>query len=607
MINKITIIAVSEKGKELAERISRHYDEVTISRLAEVEKAFSCSDALIFIGALGICVRSIAPYIQDKHTDPAVVCIDTTGKQVISVLSGHVGGANELTVSLARLLSAEPVITTQSDNIGLWALDTLPEKYDWALEVLPKGNTTPVSDEQRNSWLNQAIALFVDRKPTALLLECSVEGGEYLIETLPSHVDLYQDVASIPVDKYSLVIAVTPWIHAYPALCIQYVPKVLHVGMGCKRDLLVDVQLLKEKILTSLREQYLSEKAICSLDSVDIKADEKALLLLAETWHVPFYTYPATELKGIEVPTPSAVVESNIGIPSVSEAAAIKASGDGLLVLPKQIYHEGDVQFTWAVALDSGKPRQKGQIEIVGAGPGDPELVSVRGKHFLQRADLILYAGSLVPKELTYYAKPGAIVRSSADMNLDEQFALMKSFYDKGKLVVRLHTGDPCLYGAIQEQMNYFDQYGMEYHITPGISAFQAAAAELKSEFTVPEKVQTIILTRGEGRTPVPEKEQLHKLAASQSTMCIYLSASIADKVEQELLQHYAPDTPVAVCYKLTWKEQRIFRGELKDLARIVRENHLTLTTLLVVGEAIGHREGLSRLYADEFKHLFRK
>lgn len=607
MINKITIIAVSEKGKELAERISRHYDEVTISRLAEVEKAFSCSDALIFIGALGICVRSIAPYIQDKHTDPAVVCIDTTGKQVISVLSGHVGGANELTVSLARLLSAEPVITTQSDNVGLWALDTLPEKYDWALEVLPKGNTTPVSDEQRNSWLNQAIALFVDRKPTALLLECPVEGGEYLIETLPSHVDLYQDVASIPVDKYSLVIAVTPWIHAYPALCIQYIPKVLHVGMGCKRDLLVDVQLLKEKILTSLREQHLSEKAICSLDSVDIKADEKALLLLAETWHVPFYTYPATELKEIEVPTPSVVVESNIGIPSVSEAAAIKASGDGLLVLPKQIYHEGDVQFTWAVALDSGEPRQKGHIEIVGAGPGDPELVSVRGKHFLQRADLILYAGSLVPKELTYYAKPGAIVRSSADMNLDEQFALMKSFYDKGKLVVRLHTGDPCLYGAIQEQMNYFDQYGMEYHITPGISAFQAAAAELKSEFTVPEKVQTIILTRGEGRTPVPEKEQLHKLAASQSTMCIYLSASIADKVEQELLQHYAPDTPVAVCYKLTWKEQRIFRGELKDLARIVRENHLTLTTLLVVGEAIGHREGLSRLYADEFKHLFRK
>ena len=220
---------------------------------------------------------------------------------------------------------------------------------------------------------------------------------------------------------------------------------------------------------------------------------------------------------------------------------------------------------------------------------------------------MILYAGSLVPKELTLCAKAGATVRSSADMNLEEQFALMKEFYDKGLFVVRLHTGDPCIYGAIQEQMNYFDQYGMDYHITPGISSFQAAAAALYSQFTIPEKVQTIILTRGEGRTPMPEKEQLHKLAQSQSTMCIFLSAGVVEKVQEELSQHYAPTTPVAACYKLTWKDERIYRGQLKDLAKIVKENHLTLTTLLVVGDAIDNRKGLSRLYADEFKHLFRK
>lgn len=607
MIKRITIIVVSEKGRDLAEKISFHYDDVTISRLPDLKKAFYDSDAIVFIGALGICVRSIAPLIQDKHTDPAIVCIDSTGKQVISVLSGHVGGANELTVTLARLLSAEPVITTQSDNTGLWALDILPERYGWSPVLLHKGESSPVAAEHVNRLMNHAISLFVNQKPTALLVECSAEGCDFLTETKPAHVDLYTDAASIPADKYELIIAVTPWMHTYPALCLQYIPKVLHVGMGCKREMEVDVQLLKNQIFTSLQEHHLSAQAICSLDSVDIKENEKALVLLADSLHIPFNTYSTAELSGINVPNPSAIVESNIGIPSVSEASAIKAAGGGTLILPKQIYHDGDIQFTWAVALDNGTARREGHIEIVGAGPGDPELVSVRGKHFLQQADLILYAGSLVPKELTYYAKPGAVVRSSADMNLEEQFALMKSFYEKGKLVVRLHTGDPCLYGAIQEQMNYFDQYGMDYHITPGISAFQAAAAELKSEFTVPEKVQTIILTRGEGRTPVPEKEQLHKLAASQSTMCIYLSASIADKVEQELLQHYAPETPVAVCYKLTWKEQRIFRGELKNLAQIVRENHLTLTTLLVVGEAIGHREGLSRLYADEFKHLFRK
>lgn len=253
-----------------------------------------------------------------------------------------------------------------------------------------------------------------------------------------------------------------------------------------------------------------------------------------------------------------------------------------------------------------GEALRRGHIEIVGAGPGDPELVSVRGKRFLQKADLILYAGSLVPVELTYYAKAGATVRSSATLDLEEQFALMKSFYDRGLLVVRLHTGDPCIYGAIQEQMAFFDQYKMSYHITPGISSFQAAAAALRSQFTIPEKVQTIILTRGEGRTPMPEKEQLHKLAQSQSTMCIYLSAGVVEQVQAELLQAYPPETPVAACYKLTWKEERIYRGVLKDLAQIVRENNLTLTTLLVVGESIDNRQGLSRLYAHDFKHLFR-
>ena len=219
---------------------------------------------------------------------------------------------------------------------------------------------------------------------------------------------------------------------------------------------------------------------------------------------------------------------------------------------------------------------------------------------------MILYAGSLVPIELTYYAKPGATVRSSASMTLEEQFALMKEFYDRGLFIVRLHTGDPCIYGAIQEQMAFFDRYGMRYRITPGISSFLAAAAALRSQFTIPEKVQSIILTRGEGRTPMPEKEKLHLLARSQSTMCIFLSASIAEEVQRELLECYPPETPVAACYHLTWKDEKIFRGELRNLAAIMKENNLTLTTMIVVGEAIGNREGLSKLYSSHFTHLFR-
>ena len=225
----------------------------------------------------------------------------------------------------------------------------------------------------------------------------------------------------------------------------------------------------------------------------------------------------------------------------------------------------------------------------------------------LEKADLILYAGSLVPKALTECHKPGAVVRSSADMNLEEQCALMKEHYDQGHFIVRLHTGDPCIFGAIQEQMAFFDANHMSYHITPGISSFLAAAAELRSQFTIPERTQTIILTRGEGRTPMPEKEQLHLLARSQSTMCIFLSAAIVDDVQRELLEEYPEDTPVAACYHLTWPDQRIYRGVLKDLAKIVHDNNLTLTTMLVVGEAIDNRAGLSELYNKHFTHLFRQ
>ena len=319
------------------------------------------------------------------------------------------------------------------------------------------------------------------------------------------------------------------------------------------------------------------------------------------------HIYKVGELADIEVPNPSEKVREVTGVYGVAESCALRASGFGRLLIEKQKGGLTDGNnFTFAVALSADNDRSRGHIEIVGAGPGDPELVSVRGKRMLEKADLILYAGSLVPRELTHYAKQGATVRSSADMTLEEQFSLMKEFYDRGLLVVRLHTGDPCIYGAIAEQMAFFDQYGMHYHITPGISSFQAAAAALRSQFTIPEQVQSIILTRGEGRTPMPEKEKLHLLARSQSTMCIYLSAAIVEQVQEELLQAYPPETPVAACYKLTWKEEKIYRGQLKDLAKIVRDNKLTLTTLLVVGEAIDHREGLSRLYSHEFKHLFR-
>lgn len=593
-MSTISIIPISDSSRRLAERILASYPEAKILPFGSFSKeVFHESSSLVFIGAMGICVRSIAPFAEDKHTDPAVVCIDSTGKYVIPVLSGHIGGANDLSKELANLLGAEAIITTQSDNANLWALDTLGKKYDWTL--IAKDS-------------NAAISTFVNGKPTALLLDIRDKGTDYLERTVPSHVSIFYSFEAIPQQDYELLMIVSPQQYDTSIPTITYIPKVLHLGMGCRKDMQGDPTVVYEHIKDVLRDKRLYPEALADVNTIDLKKCEPVLTLLAYgVMECPFHTYTSEELKDIPVPNPSEKVLEVTESPSVSEASAIYAAHGGPLLVEKQKADLGKGnEYTFAVALDRTACR-KGHIEIVGAGPGDPDLISIRGRQMLEKADLILYAGSLVPKELTLCAKAGATVRSSADMNLEEQFALMKEFYDKGLFVVRLHTGDPCIYGAIQEQMNYFDQYGMDYHITPGISSFQAAAAALYSQFTIPEKVQTIILTRGEGRTPMPEKEQLHKLAQSQSTMCIFLSAGVVEKVQEELSRHYAPTTPVAACYKLTWKDERIYRGQLKDLAKIVKENHLTLTTLLVVGDAIDNRKGLSRLYADEFKHLFRK
>ena len=593
-MSTISIIPISDSSRVLAERILASYPEAKILPFGSFSKeVFHESSSLVFIGAMGICVRSIAPFAEDKHTDPAVVCIDSTGKYVIPVLSGHIGGANDLSKELANLLGAEAIITTQSDNANLWALDTLGKKYDWTLIVKDS---------------NAAISTFVNGKPTALLLDIRDKGTDYLERTVPSHVSIFYSFEAITQQDYELLMIVSPQQYDTSIPTITYIPKVLHLGMGCRKDMQGDPTVVYEHIKDVLRDKRLYPEALADVNTIDLKKCEPVLTLLAYgVMECPFHTYTSEELKDIPVPNPSEKVLEVTESPSVSEASAIYAAHGGPLLVEKQKADLGKGnEYTFAVALDRTACR-KGHIEIVGAGPGDPDLISIRGRQMLEKADLILYAGSLVPKELTLCAKAGATVRSSADMNLEEQFALMKEFYDKGLFVVRLHTGDPCIYGAIQEQMNYFDQYGMDYHITPGISSFQAAAAALYSQFTIPEKVQTIILTRGEGRTPMPEKEQLHKLAQSQSTMCIFLSAGVVEKVQEELLRHYAPTTPVAACYKLTWKDERIYRGQLKDLAKIVKENHLTLTTLLVVGDAIDNRKGLSRLYADEFKHLFRK
>lgn len=602
-MSKTVIIASTDKGVALGNRIrtefpksllvsTRAHEQATsIESIALfLENNFTAFDTLIFIGALGICVRSIAPYLQDKHTDPAIINMDDNGRFVQAVVSGHSGGANDLTRKVAAALGAQPVITTSSDLQDIWALDTLAAKFDWKASASVE--------------MNSIISLFVNNKRTAVLLDIKDKGTTYLENSLPAFADIYYDFDEIDLTQYALLIAVTYKVYTADIPVLAFHPPVLFAGMGCSRD--IESDQLETSFFQELAQHQLAVQSVGAIGSIDVKHDETAFIALAEKLQIPFITYTAAELNSQAVVNPSEVVMSKLGVHSVSEASAMLLSRNKELLLEKQkITVPSGKKHTIAVAIDQQVVR-KAVVAIVGAGPGDAELISLKGKQLVETADLILYAGSLVPEEITHYAKPAAIVRNSASMTLEEQISLMEEHYAKGHLIVRLQSGDPSIYGAIQEQMTIFDEKGMDYYIVPGISSFQAAAASLKSEFTIPEVVQSIILTRGAGKTPLPGHEKLNEMAKHQATMCIFLSATIAKSVQEQLMEHYAPETPVAVLYRVSWKDEEIYTGQLKDLAQIVRENKLTLTTLVIVGVAIGARKNRSHLYSPDWKHTFR-
>ena len=247
-------------------------------------------------------------------------------------------------------------------------------------------------------------------------------------------------------------------------------------------------------------------------------------------------------------------------------------------------------------------------VHIVGAGPGDPELITVKGQRYLSEADVVIYAGSLVNPALLALCKEKAEIHNSAKMTLDEVVSTIEAAEREGKTTVRLHTGDPALYGAIQEQMDAFSRRGIGYDVTPGVSSFLATAAALKQEYTLPGISQTVIITRNEGRTPVPEREKLRSLAAHQATMCIFLSITMLEAVVRELVAGgYAEDTPIAIVQRASWPEQKIVRATLATICAEIEGKDIDRTAMIVVSRCLGADYELSRLYAPEFSHGFRK
>ncbi len=247
-------------------------------------------------------------------------------------------------------------------------------------------------------------------------------------------------------------------------------------------------------------------------------------------------------------------------------------------------------------------------VHFVGAGCGAADLITLRGKRLLEAADVIIYAGSLVNPELLQFAKRGCEIYNSAEMTLDEVIGVMRSADEKGKDIVRLHTGDPSIYGAVREQTDRLRSLGIDHDICPGVSSFLGAAAALGAEYTLPDVSQTVILTRMAGRTPVPEAESIESLAAHRASMAVFLSAGMTAELSERLISGgYPPETPAAIVYKATWADEKVCRCTVRTLAETAEKNGITKTALIAVGDFLGDNYSLSKLYDPDFETGFRK
>ncbi|WP_053956638.1 precorrin-4 C(11)-methyltransferase [Inediibacterium massiliense] len=245
-------------------------------------------------------------------------------------------------------------------------------------------------------------------------------------------------------------------------------------------------------------------------------------------------------------------------------------------------------------------------VYFIGAGPGDPDLITVKGRKIVEKADVIIYAGSLVNKEIINCRKEEAQVYNSASMTLEEVIEVIETAEKEKKLVARVHTGDPSIYGAIREQIDILEEKNISYEVIPGVSSFVGAAAAIGKEFTLPGVTQTVILTRMEGRTPVPEKESLESLAKHKASMCIFLSVHMIGEVVKKLLTHYESHTPIAVIQKATWEDQKIVLGTLENIEEKVKEADINKTAQILVGHFLGNEYEYSKLYDKTFSHEYR-
>ncbi len=429
--------------------------------------------------------------------------------------------------------------------------------------------------------------------PAVLVLD---ENGRHVVSTLSGH----EGGANVWAQELAQKIGATAVItNACDAQ--QTSQQDLYLGIGAERG--VRASEVQHAIQEFLQKNGLLLESVKEIVSLDIKKDEQAILAFAKKHNIPLRFFSAGELKIVSVPHPSDVVLRAVGTPSVAEAAALKAADAKQLIASKWMYKK---KITLAIARWQPALR-KGKVTFIGAGPGDPELLTLKARKCINEADVIFYAGSLIPNALIRTLPATAQKINTASLDLEGIRSRMMTALNEGKHVVRLQSGDLSIYSAVGEQAAFLDEQGIEYELIPGVSSFQAAAARLKRELTVPEEVQTIILTRSEGNTRMPPREQLRLLAQHRASLCIFLAGRWAEKVQEELLAAYAPNTPAAVIYRLCWPDEQVIETTVGYIQEVIEKNKFERTTLILVGSALGDKRARSRLYHPEHAHLFRK
>jgi precorrin-4 C11-methyltransferase len=611
----IALVAVTQRGLEQARLLRQRLRAGTVYRSERygpsehpwesifdgplatlVPELFGQCEQLVFFLAAGAVTRLIAPCLASKETDPGVLAVDEAGRFVIPLLSGHKGGANTFARTVAGCLGATPVITTASDVIGGLSLDLLEEEFGWTVEA--------------REHIKEAALALVNGAPVAIVQEVGQPGGWLDERDLPASVTFARDMSALGQREFDYIVRITDRLTtADSGRVLWFRPKSLVVGVGCERG--VSAEALEDGLSRFLSESGFARASTATVASVDLKADEAAIGEVARrhAWQTVFYT--AEELASVAgAPNPSEVVARCVGTPGVAEPAALLAAGARELLVEKRVVTSrlAPQRMTFALARSAAfeGPTEPGRVIFVGAGPGDPDLLTLKAHRALRRAEVVVYAGSLVPEEVLRHAPATAVLHNSAPLTLEEVMAILIPAARAGKRVVRLHSGDTSLYSAIQEQMTRLDEAGIAYEVIPGVSAFQAAAAALRTELTLPEVVQSVILTRTAGETPMPDGESLAALAQHRATLCLFLSARLVEQVQEQLLTAYAPQTPTAILYRVSWPDEKIVVTELQHLAQEVRRHKLSRTTLIVVGAAVGGRQNRSRLYDKSHGHIFR-